>query len=105
MGDYNVLIVSAKLKKKVERDDINSHLPWCDSAYHATAPFINMNEHNCLSLIVQTKWGHGIKEFLDWLQPNVAGGIGPSDIWAMEYSEYSSTPTIRQLTEIKDLND
>lgn len=107
MGDYNVLIVNcglkAKTKKEVEEieSEIKNRMGLGDSAYHDIAPFISISD-SCvgisgykLSMVVQDKYGSRIPEFLDWLEPLTYGGIGPDECWAIEYTEYSSTPRIR----------
>lgn len=106
MGDYNVQIISAKLKR-IDDDkldefkiEIQSRMPLLDSAYHATSPFISVsNWHHCtnLSMIVQAKYNRGVEEFLDWLRPMVLGGMGPGDAWSINFSEYSKEPRIEYL--------
>jgi len=103
MGDYNVQIISAKLKRidddKLDafKEEVESRLPRGDSAYHATAPFIAVaNWHHCtnLSMIVQAKYNRGVDEFLAWLGPQVLGGMGPGDAWSINFSEYTKNPRI-----------
>ncbi len=105
MGDYNVQIISARIKKPPTLDDnqlreeILERLPLCDSAYHGTNPFVNVGTDSIgtyVSLITQAKWNRGVNEFLDWFEPMVCQGIGEDDVWSINYSEYSGEPTIRK---------
>jgi len=108
MGDYNVQIVSARLKEQKNKSiqefekDILDRLPLIDSAYHATSPFISLTDHGfglILSMITQAKWNDGTKEFLDWLEPMVLQGMGEDDVWAINYSEHSDKPSTRKLND------
>jgi len=105
MGDYNALIVSAGIKRidddKLEdfKKEILDRIGLCDSAYHATSPFISVE--NChfqttLSMITQAKYNRGVDDFLDWLEPQVIDGLGPEQVWSINYSEYFNEPTIRK---------
>jgi hypothetical protein len=108
MGDYNVLIISAGVKKIDDNavDEfktlISEKLPCTSSAYHATAHFISIDNswshQTRLSIITQTKWGDGIKEFIEWLTPMVVKGIGSGNVWALEFSEYDPYPIITKLS-------
>jgi hypothetical protein len=102
VGDYNVLIVSAKVRtsadEKTFKEEFQEMFPQTDSAYHATAPFIEWNGWT-VSAIGQAKYNRGVAEFMDWLRPHVIAGMGPRDAWAINFSEYTDQPTIEYLRE------
>lgn len=104
MGDYNVQIINARVnvpKKYASRfrEEILRRLPLIDSAYHATAPFLEVDTSfdTTVSMITQTKYNKGVEEFLDWFKDYVLQGIGSNDIWSINYSEYSSVPETRSV--------
>lgn len=104
MGDYNVQIVTAGIEKRDTNElenEIFERLTLCDSAYHATAPVLGINNswdhRTTITLVTQAKYNRGVEEFLDWLEPMVISGIGENDTWAINYSEYSGEPTVRKL--------
>ncbi len=109
MGDYNALIISAKVKPQAGmtvRDfewEISARLPPCISAYHATSHFVQVLEHDwCpgyffLSMMTQAKYNRGVEEFLKWLEPMVMQGMGADEAWAINFSEYSRQPRIEYL--------
>lgn len=102
MGDYNTLIVSARINlngmtaENLE-SEIRSRLPLCDSAYHATAPFLSIEADGTISMITQAKYNRGVYEFLDWLRPMVGKGLGGGGAWAINFSEYSKELSIEYL--------
>lgn len=109
MGDYNVQIISARVKnpdKKSSEDfkeEVESRLPKIDSAYHSTSPFIsvsdNFGDSLTLSMIVQAKYNRGVDEFIKWLKPMVIGGMGAADVWSLNFNEYDRGPKIICLRE------
>lgn len=103
MGDYNVQIISAGIKRidddKLEefKNELKNRLPLTDSAYHATAPFISVNNwhhQTNVSIIVQSKYDIKAKEFRAWFESQVIDGIGLRDAWSVNFSEYTAEPTI-----------
>lgn len=111
MGDYNTQIISAGIKRVDDdlleelRSEILSRLGLCDSAYHATAPFLeirNWHHQTNISMITQAKYNRGVEEFLDWLEPVVIDGLGQNETWAINFSEYSNNPTMRKLNSIEE---
>lgn len=111
MGDYNVQIISARVKTEMSLEEftkeVESRLCRHDSAYHATAPFINIVSERfdrsiTVSAIIQAKYNHGIEEFLQWLEPMVVQGIGKDEAWSINFSEYGREPAIRYLDAPSD---
>lgn len=114
MGDYNTLIVSAGIKRipddklKEFEDEVRARLfdeRATDSAYHATAPFLSFNQwhhQTNMSLIVQAKYNRGVEEFLDWLKPMVVDGLGPAEVWAINFSEYTPVPQMFSVNSMKE---
>lgn len=103
MGDYTTIIVSARIKidndKKTSfEQEFRKRLPLVDSAYHATAPFLRI-ENGTVSCITQAKYNHGVKEFMDWFRPMVVRGLGPNNAWIINFCEYSKEPKIEYLRE------
>ena len=111
MGDYNVQIVSAGLKRidddKLEdfKKEVEEKAPLMNSAYQATAPFVSVDQwhhRTYLSVMTQFKYNNGAEEFLDWLEPMVEQGMGDDEVWAINYSEWTIVeegPQIRKLGE------
>lgn len=112
MGDYNVQIISARLKEKEIKNreefkkEFEERLGRTTSAYHATVPFIAWNDDMFgieVSAIVQAKYNSGMEEFQEWLRPFVVGGLGPCDAWSINFSEYRKEPEILYLNDFKYL--
>lgn len=107
MGDYNKLIVNCSINKIKDEDLEKYKAEFLDkiyigsSAYHCGGELLEINNHwhhkTDITLVTQTKNGHLIPEFLDWLEPQVIQGCGYKEAWAMEWSEYQREPTIRYM--------
>lgn len=104
MGDYNKLIVSCSIKKEAKEALIEKleEFNLYDSAYHSSEQITSIvdddKEVNVI-LVGQRKWGDGIREFCEWLKPYVTQGSGQNEVFAMEFSEYATKPTLYTLNE------
>ena len=96
MGDYTKLIVNCSVKKtedveKLEQD-IRERLDFMSSAYHCGGEMLEISnewDHRTdITLVTQTKWGNGIEDFLEWLEPQVIDGFGDEEYFAIVSCEY-----------------
>lgn len=109
MGDYTKLVVNCSVKKtdapEKLKQEIMDRIGLCSSAYHCGGELLDINNEwhhrTDITLITQKKWGNGIKEFLEWLKPQVINGIGDEDIYAFECSEYEGGLIIHKLLDEK----
>lgn len=98
MGDYTKLIVHAEVK--CSKDDLLKQLEelhLLDSAYHCDGVVEHIEENGKIlniTIVGQTKYGRGQKEFIDWLQNYVVQGSGEDDVFAMKFSEYGREPEL-----------
>jgi len=108
MGDYTKLIVNCDVKG-LSIKQLNAaidELGPSTSAYHCGAGVRMIEKASCsmgeleLTLVCQTKYSRGQKEFLDFLLPHVAQGSGSGNIWAIQIYE-SGTPIIYQMSQEK----
>ncbi len=111
MGDYTKLIVHAEVKvPKEELEAKVKEMGLYESAYHcggvieSIEPRSQYNgDYFFVTLVGQTKWGGGQREFLDWLAPHVVKGSGQKGIWAFQIDEYCLEPSYRSLRpDLKD---
>ena len=106
MGDYTKLIVHCECTadpKKLKDKITELHL--YESAYHCDGLVeqVDMLRYGLsVTLVGQTKYGRGQKEFLDWLAPFVIQGSGADGCWAIQFNEYSAAPTLRFLRQVTD---
>ena len=108
MGDYQKIIVNAEVNcDRAELEAKIGELGLLESAYHCGGLIEDIKSstyrapHSSLVLVGQTKYGRGQEEFLDWLEPFVTDGSGPGEIWSIQISEYTPTPTFRSLHSMK----
>ena len=105
MGDYTKLIVNCNVKASKEEIELalkeTGIIVGLTSAYHCGGEVLHMRAEGLsgrvmteLTLVIQAKYGRGINAFLEWLAPRVRGGSGPSDLYAIEQSEYFDTPNL-----------
>lgn len=107
MGDYTKLIVNCSIKKTENTDtlkeEILSRIGLTTSAYHCGGELLDISNdwhhRTDITLVTQCKYGRGVDEFIEWLEPQVIGGFGPNDIWAIVCSEYDEKPIIHQKLE------
>lgn len=119
MGDYTKLIVNAEIKAMTIEDflafeeKVIELRPKSTSAYHAEGEccLIKRAEHGyegkkecTITAVAQGKYGNGIEEFLDFLEPYVTQGVGQNDAWAWHWSEYQKEPTTRYMREDVDIS-
>ncbi len=105
MGDYSKLIVSCTtegLKEEQLREKLEDFQLY-DSAYQSQEKVISIEKgswHHTkedgleIVLVGQRKWGDGISDFCKWLKPFVRQGSGENEVFAMEFSEYSTSPKL-----------
>jgi hypothetical protein len=107
MGDYKKLIVACNVKKEVKAklEEEVEELGLYQSAYHSQEVVISIEEQENWSkqlnvvLVGQTKWGNGQDEFLNWLKPHVTQGSGTTDVFAIQFDEYSDEPKLWKMDE------
>jgi hypothetical protein len=101
MGDYSKLIVSCTTNKGLKKEQLLEKLEdfqLYDSAYQSQEKVISIEKGREdgleIVLVGQRKWGRGIEDFCEWLRPFVAQGSGDNDVFAMEFSEYCTSPRL-----------
>ena len=107
MGDYTKLIVNCSLKNMEKEElekfksEIEERIYICSSAYHCGGEVFELDDNwhhrTDLTIVTQIKWGRGISEFLDWLKPQIVGGFGEKDYFAVEMNEYDDAPKLHRL--------
>ena len=109
MADYNVQIISCVVKTELTEEEFKKEvldrLPLRDSAYHATAPVIQVNRYCSyadrltLSMITQARFNVGVAEFKEWIRPMIVQGIGEDETWGINFSEHSGSPQLDSIGE------
>lgn len=100
MGDYSKLIVSCTVKSEIKKELTKrlEDFKLYASAYQSQERIVSIEESEWgnlnLILIGQRKWGDGIEDFCNWLKPYVLQGSGENEVFAMEFSEYSTSPKL-----------
>jgi len=107
MGDYTKLIVSCQVA--VDKEELQNQvtiLGLYSSGAHSQEMLESISKSHSkyrkkenmwdLVLVGQTKYGIGQREFLEWLEPYVVQGSGPSDIFAFQLPEHRDSPTTWQ---------
>ena len=107
MGDYNKLIVNCSIKKTENIDalkqELKDRIGLVTSAYHCGGELIHADnewdDSTSIVIVTQCKYGRGIEEFIEWLRPQVIQGMGDGGVFAIDFSEYGSVPTVYSMTD------
>lgn len=110
MGDYNTHIYTGAVKKMTDEEakkfesELHDRCLWMTSAYHSIANVLEIDNswhhETRFAIVTQAKVGscdEGVREFEEWLRPQIIDGVGQRGAWSMCFTEYTSLPMVQFL--------